>query len=410
MAADSADVVIIGAGIIGLCSALAIAKHSSLRVVVIEKGTAIGEGSTGASSAVCRARYTRDEMVVLAQEGIDAYRHWGDFLGLSDPSARLHAPGVLWIGSGDPLDKEIARLGCLGVRVECLDDGALAERFPAINPCPITPDLDTGAEHVCIGGGGHLLEVEGGYVDPMDALSDVLRAVRERGVEVRLRTEATAIAMSGGTVSAVGTTWGPIGCGAVVDAAGPWCDRIYAQAGLASPWTMAPTRIQIVHVDRPPGLVGELPVCADGPGGIYFRPQNRGQQIVIGSVLEQDEREAVNPDEFDRGVDDDFAAAKLHALQHRLPGLRELRGVRGYSGLYTINRDDVHPVIGATPLGGFFVANGFSGHGFKVAPAIGSLVAEAVLDARLTDERRMLHEFLAFDRRPIAVTSKSVLA
>jgi glycine/D-amino acid oxidase-like deaminating enzyme len=149
----------------------------------------------------------------------------------------------------------------------------------------------------------------------------------------------------------------------------------------------------------------------DVAGGIYFRTQNRGQQFVVGSVLEQDEREEIaDPDTFANFADDDFIRGKLHALQHRIPALQRLRGVRSYSGLYTMNRSDVHPIVGRTPLEGFLVANGFSGHGFKLAPAIGSLIAQALTGERSEFDTDVSARFLAFDREPIAVATKSVLA
>jgi glycine/D-amino acid oxidase-like deaminating enzyme len=84
--------------------------------------------------------------------------------------------------------------------------------------------------------------------------------------------------------------------------------------------------------------------------------------------------------------------------------------IRGYSGLYTINARDVHPVVGKTEIDGFYVANGCSGHGFKLAPAIGSLIAQAIVGVGGAFDTRVDPGFLAFDRTPIAIASKSVLA
>jgi glycine/D-amino acid oxidase-like deaminating enzyme len=167
----------------------------------------------------------------------------------------------------------------------------------------------------------------------------------------------------------------------------------------------------MLYRDRPPELPGEIPVTADLEGGIYFRTQNRGQQLIVGSVLEEDEQEAVsNPDDFDRDADEDFRHVKLHILHHRLPGLAAHGKVMGYSGLYTMNRDDVHPVVGATAVDGFWVANGLSGHGFKLAPAIGSMVAAALTGDRLATDTSIPIEFFAIDREPIRLESKNVLA
>ncbi|QGN55642.1 FAD-binding oxidoreductase [Novosphingobium sp. Gsoil 351] len=411
---ETADVVIAGAGIIGLCAALQIARRSTARVLVLEKGRGLGEGSTGASSAVCRAKYSRDETVILARDGIAAYRHWKEFLSLSDPLATLHELGVVWLSDGRAgwPQTEAERMRRLGVAAEAVDDSALAERYPALNPCAIAPDLETGETHSCGRGGHHLIETLGGYVDPVDALADLLRAVRQLGVEVRFNSKVTGVEKRNGAIHGIVLESGArIGCGALVTTNGPWCNDLFVAAGLHSKWPLVPTRIQVVHLDRPSSVKGEVPVCADPVGGIYFRPQNRGQQLLVGSVMEEDEQEEVaDPDHFDRGIDDDFLREKVHLLQHRVRGLDVIRGLRGYSGLYTTNPIDVHPVVGKTPIPGLYVANGFSGHGFKMAPAISSLIAQAVTGQRISGDTMVSPGYLAFDRTPIAVASRNVLA
>jgi len=411
---ETADIVIIGAGIIGLCTAMQISRRSKAKIVVLDKGLGPGEGSTGASSAVCRFKYTRPETVNLARDGIAAYQNWADFLDLAAPIAQYHRHGVLWFADGrrEWPAQEVARLAAHGIRAAVLDDQQLVERFPALNPCRKAPDFVTGAEHNCADGGLHLLELDGGYMDPMDALQDLVVALRARGVEVRFSAQVSGIGVEGGAVSSVALADGHrIDCGLLVNAAGPWCNDIFALAGLDCPWPLIPTRIQIVHVDRPSEVVGEIPVAVDPASGIYFRSQSRGQEIIVGSILEEDEKEAVSaPHDYSRLVDDAFAQAKLHALHHKIPALSYRGRVRGYSGLYTINAIDVHPVVGKTALGGFLVVNGCSGHGFKLAPAIGSLIAQAIIGKTDHFDTDVSPTFLAFDRPPIEIGSKSVLA
>ena len=167
----------------------------------------------------------------------------------------------------------------------------------------------------------------------------------------------------------------------------------------------------MLYRDRPPELRGDIPVTVDMEGGIYFRTQNRGQQLIVGSVLEQDERETVaDPDQFDRDADEDFRLVKLHILHHRLPDLPQRGKVLGSCGLYTVNRNDVHPLVGPTEIDGFWVANGFSGHGFKLAPAIGAMVANAITGSRLVTDTSIPMSFFSIDREPIQIESKSVLA
>ena len=412
--ADTADIVVIGAGIIGMSIAFQLARRTRARIVVVDKGLGPGEGSTGASSAVCRHRYTRTETMTLARDGIFAYRHWPEFLGLSDPLAQFHKHGVLWLSDGrsDWPDREAQRLQSLGIRAAVLDDVALGAQFPALSACIESPDVVSAEPHECRGGGAHLLELDGGYVDPVDALQDLIAAARAKGVEVRFRARVAGVAVAHGAAKGVALADGTsLACAHLVNAAGPWCNAVFALAGIPCPWPLQPTRIQMAVVDRASDAFGAIPVCADPAGGIYFRTQNRGQQIIVGSVREEDEQERVaDPDDFPTYADDDFVRTKLHLLQHRIPSQARLSGVRGYSGLYTMNRSDVHPVVGATPLEGFYVANGFSGHGFKLAPAIGSLIAQELTGQTIAFDTSVDRRFLAFDRSPIALPSKSVLA
>lgn len=407
---ESKDIIIVGAGIIGLSVAFQLSRRINARVLVLEKGAGLGEGSTGASSAVCRFRYSLDEMVELARDGIHAYQNWGDFLEITTPDARFHQSGVVWAGGDLGTTDEVARLKRLGVAATLLSDTDLAKLFPALSACTVPPNLLTGEPHDCRGDDGYLFENEGGYVEPTDALQDLLRAVRGRGVDVRFGARVTGVDTVSDRVTGVVLSDGSrYSCGFVVNASGPWCNQLLKAVGLDR-WPLIPTRIQIAQVDMPESLKGSMPVCADVAGGIYFRPQGQRKHIVVGSVMPDDERETADPDQFDRSADDEFIRSKLHALQHRVPSITELKGVRGYSGLYTMNLADVHPVVGETPVKGFYVANGCSGHGFKLAPAIGSLLAQAITAERVAGDTNVDGRFLSFDRKPISLAQQSVLA
>jgi len=408
------DVIIIGAGIIGLCTAWQLARRMRIRIAVLDKGAGVGEGSTGASSAVCRFRYSLDEMVYLACDGIGAYRKWRDFTGLADARAEFHGDGVLWMPGDDHrwARAEHLRMQRLGVRTQVLDDQALQERFPALSPCTQAPDMLSGQSHDCRGGGQHFLETDGGYMDPVDCCADLVDACRHRGVAVLFRQPVVAVLTASGAVSGVRLADGQsIFAPIVINAAGPWCNALTQELDLDLHWRLAPTRIQVLHLDRPGEVEGHIPATVDMGSGIYFRLQNKAQQIVVGSVLEEDERETVdNPDHFNRLPDDVFLQAKLHALHHRIPSLPYRGKVRGYCGLYTVNQLDVHPLVGETAIKGFYLANGFSGHGFKLAPAVGSLLAQMIAGSAADFDTRVRTNFFSIDRQPFTLEGKSVLA
>jgi glycine/D-amino acid oxidase-like deaminating enzyme len=132
---------------------------------------------------------------------------------------------------------------------------------------------------------------------------------------------------------------------------------------------------------------------------------------MVGSVIAEDEEEIIeDPDDFKRVPDAEYTQMKLAAFHHRIPSLEPRGQVTGIAGLYTINREDVHPIVGPTGIDGFWVANGFSGHGFKLAPAIGSMIAQAVSGEQTGIDTDVPMSFFAVDREPIDVDVKSVLA
>ncbi|MCZ6888501.1 MAG: FAD-dependent oxidoreductase [Gammaproteobacteria bacterium] len=276
----------------------------------------------------------------------------------------------------------------------------------------MAPDVATGVEHECQSGSACLLEPTGGFTDPVAAAEDLLRAARREGVDIRLNCEVLDVIQHAGHVTGLRLKGGEtIATATLINASGPWCNRLIQSSGISFQWTLVPTRIQVMYLTRHDDVRLPLPVVADMGGGIYFRPQNNNQQIVVGSVLEADEREVIDDmDHFDRDTDQDFRVAKLHALHHRLPALPYRGTVRGYAGLYTINSQDAHPIVGPTELDGFLLANGFSGHGFKLAPAIGSLLAQFVTGTSAAFDTDVPITFLAKDRQPLVVDSKTALA
>lgn len=409
----TADVVVVGAGIIGSSIAYQLGRHGVGSVTLLDKGIGPAEGSTGASSSICRCRYSNPEVVRLAFHGQEAYGNWSEFLGLASPRSGLQRPGVLWMmgEATEKVERDVAKLQGQGVAAEMLMPDDVASRFPSLSTCTAPFDLSGEVEHECSTDGAFLYENNGGYADPVGANQDLIEAARVAGVDVRFRSAVVDVMRSGSSVTGVALADGTkLSAGLVINASGPWCNQLNRMAGAEISWTLTPTRIQTIYREWPPEL-GPLPVGADTSTGIYFRPESGGQQVLVGSVLPEDEEEAVDdPDDFKRSLDVEFTQMKLAALHHRVPGLEPRGDVSGVVGLYTINREDVHPIVGPTGVENFWVANGFSGHGFKLAPAVGSMVAQAVSGSRTAMDTDVPVEFFAYDREPIGVEVKSVLA
>ncbi|TDI57174.1 MAG: FAD-binding oxidoreductase [Acidobacteria bacterium] len=408
----TADVVVVGAGIIGSSIAYQLSRHG-VGVIAVDKGEGPAEGSTGASSSICRCRYTHPEVVRLAFHGQEALGNWSEFTGLAETRSDLHRVGVIWMmgETRKKVEGDAAQLLSQGVEAEVLGPDDVARLFPAVSNCAEPFDLTGEVEHVCRPGEAFLYEPRGGYADPVGANQDLIEATRARKGNVRFRSQVVDVLREGERVTGVKLADGTsISAGLVINAAGPWCNILNSMAGADMRWTLTPTRIQTVY--RPwPEKLGPLPVGIDATMGMYFRPESAGQQIMVGSVTAEDEQEIIaDPDNFKRVPDADFTQMKLAAFHHRIPSLEPRGQVTGIAGLYTINREDVHPILGPSGVDGFWVANGFSGHGFKLAPAIGSMVAQAISGERTDFDTDVPLDFFSAEREPIDVSVKSVLA
>ena len=413
MARETADIVIVGGGIIGLSIAHQVGRRSGTRIVVLEKGAGLGEGSTGSSASITRQRYTQSASIGISRDANRVFANWAEFTGLSRPVAALRPIGVLWImpTSRAAAAAEAIRLLAEGVDVVALSAADMRDRFPALSTCSKPFDLTGEEPHDCTEGDGFLLERGSGYFDATDALEDLAEAVRIAGVDVRFRSEVASVLSTGSRTIGVTTADGTeIHAGTVINAAGPWCNRINRFAGLDLAWDLVPTRIQVIYRDLPPQVPRPLPVVLDVSSGTYFRPESGDQQLLMGSTLEEDEREVVDPDDYNARADRTFIDTKIHAFHHRVPSLPHRGTLDGMAGMYTINRQDVHPVIGPTPVDGFVIANGFSGHGFKEAPMVGSMLAQWLTGERASFDTDVPMAFYSIDRDPISTADKNVLA
>ena len=166
--------------------------------------------------------------------------------------------------------------------------------------------------------------------------------------------------------------------------------------------TIRPTRVHIAIRDRPAEVVGEIPVFVSAADQIYGRPEGNGGQFIVGSIAPQDESEPVDdPDNFDTDASLEFRERMMHKLHHRF-AMKSRGSVRGYAALYTVNTDDWHPIVDAIGPDGYFVANGFSGHGFKLGPSVGAMIGRMMTGVELPDDPPVDARYFAADRKPIS--------
>lgn len=427
------DAVIIGGGVIGVSTAYQLARRGLRRVAILEKGPHVGSGSTGQSSAVVRQRYANVEVMQLANWSLRMFHQWCDRLELKEDGSGFSPVGVVWLpgtkdDSGADVAESFARIGAKGGMVPTAE---LAPRYPAMNLCRRPLDLAAalqGEEHECEVPAEMFWEADGGYANPQGTTEDLLAAGKNLGVELHTRhqvvdievtagdtfTVRCAVGGSGGNESGGGSSGGKsnigeFSCQRLLNAAGPWCNGINDLMGVTLPMTMRPTRVQMAVRDRPADVVGELPVFISTGDLVYGRPEAGGSQLLIGSVSPEDEQEAVDdPDHYDTEASAEFRERMMHKLHHRFE--MKSRGiVHGYAALYTVNTGDWHPIVDAVGPQGYFVANGFSGHGFKLGPSMGAMIARMMTGLEMEDDPAVDVGYFAADRTPIA-SSGGVLA
>jgi glycine/D-amino acid oxidase-like deaminating enzyme len=189
-------------------------------------------------------------------------------------------------------------------------------------------------------------------------------------------TSVTGLIRAGGAVKGVRTSAGDIAAGAVVNAAGPWAHTVAQWAGLDVSLTV--TREEEVILDMrdaggPPRLV-----VSDGCRATYYRPV-RPSQTLVGRGFPKDYQE-VDPDHFKESADSEFIQDVTARVTARFPSFEQAQVIRAYTGLYDVSRD-WHPILGKVDgVEGLYMCFGFSGHGFKIAPAVGELMAQEILD------------------------------
>ncbi len=407
-----ADLVIVGAGVIGAATAYQVARRSDMRVVVLEKGPGPALGSSGDSMAVSRCRYTVPAVVRLARHGQEAYRNWPDFTGIAEPRNRYTKLGGLWVfdRTDDQLDDEYRRLADNGVAVSILTADEVTERWPCINACVAPIDLAGDADHRCRPASRYLYEDDAGFMDPAGATHDLVDAARREGVEVRFRAQVTGLVRNGGAVRGVELADGSVITAPVVlNAGGPWCNLLNRPVDAARRWTLTPTRIQLVHRTWP-NDAPRIPIVFDEATSGGFRLEAGGESVVLlVPEVPAFARPVDDPDHFRRTPDDDAVQATMAGFEHRVVGIDHRGRVTGTSGLYTINQQDTHPVLGPSEVDGFWVANGFSGHGFKLAPMVGAMLAEALTGASASYDTDVDIGVFSVEREPLA-TSGNVFA
>ncbi len=352
------DVIIIGAGIMGCSTAFTLAQRG-LKVAVLEKET-VGAGGTGKSSAIIRQHYSNELTVKMALHSLHVFQNFKERVGGECGFTRAGFVAVVAAKDHEGLEANVKLQRSVGIKTELLSPEALLKLMPGL----LTADLVSAA-----------YEPESGYADPYLTVNGYANAARHLGAKIFLNTTVTGIRFSGGKVQGVDTTKEQFDAPLALNCAGPWGAQVAKMANLDIPARSC--RVQVATFRRPAGYEAPHPVVADFIRATYFRPET-GNLTLVGMIDPAEAEAVVDPDNYKEQVDSDFVLEAGEPLVHRYPPMERSQSTGGYASLYSIT-PDWHPIIDELPAGsGFFTSVGFSGHGFKLGPAIGLLNADMI--------------------------------
>ena len=359
---EIADVVVVGGGVEGASIAFQLAKRRVGRVVLVERD-GIATGATGRSSAIVRMHYTHEALARMALHALGVFQRFRELVG---GESGFRNTGALILASerdAEALRANVAMHQRVGIESRVLEPAEIAE---------VEPRLDA------MGVGAAAWEPRSGYAEPVGTASGFAAAAREHGAELRLGTTVGAVLADGGRVSRVETSRGPIETRAVVVAAGFRSRDLLAPLGWELP--LEPVRHSIAILERSADFGQPHPVILDYANGGYYRPEGETLSLVGSSA--SNEGRVDNKVEHDATAD--LGELELHVgrFYQRFPTQSAATLRRSYTGVYDCT-PDLQPMLGPVPgVEGLHLACGFSGHGFKLSPAIGELLADSVLGQR----------------------------
>ena len=326
----TADVVIVGAGTTGLSIAFHLAIAGPRNVVVLERRF-IGAGGTGRSVGIIRQLYPTRETTAMVMRSLAVYRDFDAVVGGASGYVRCGALIGVSPEMRAPLEQTMSLQRSLGVRAELLAPSDVAR---------IEPRIDTSRL------GAVLHEPDSGYADPSGVAAAYAAAARRRGVTVEQDTEVISVGVAGGRVTGVEL---PIVIG----------------------------RHPVFVIERDASFGAPHPVFLDLAGGSYVRPESGGLTLT-GSLTDDETGHPMDPERLGAEVGLEEAADVLERTGRALPRLADARYRGGWVGAFDITPDWM-PILDESPVRGFWIAAGMSGHGFKLAPAVGEMMADLII-------------------------------
>ena len=355
----TADVVIVGGGVVGASAAYHLASTGAGRVLLLDREDRLGAGSTGACAGGFRTQFSSEVNIRLSQASVPMITRFTGEHGLPLDIAQH---GYLFLVRDEGLWEEFVSANelqrSLGVEAELITADDAAKLEPGISI-----DGVVGASY----------GPEDGIADPSGLTEGYATLARRIGAEILLGTEVRRVMVGGGRTRGVETRGETIDAPVVVNAAGPWAGEVTATAGIELPLDPIPRHVLVTGAFS--GVPERRTLVIDAVSSFYFHREGAG---VLMGMRSPNERPT-----FETKVDEGFIAEELLPKAVEVfPPLEEAAVEHSWVGLYEMTPDR-HPIIGAAPgVAGFYLANGFSGHGFQHAPVVGKLLAELIVEGR----------------------------
>jgi glycine/D-amino acid oxidase-like deaminating enzyme len=362
----SPDVVIVGGGLEGTAAAWRLAQRGITNIEVLERHT-VGSGGTGKSSGVVRCHYGIPSLAAMANKALDVFEDATDLLGQDVGFRQI---GYI-VGVGEP--------NVAAMRASLADQrrvGVTTQEIGIDEVAGLWPKAYLG-DFAAFG-----YEVRGGYGDAYSLAQAFSATARRAGVRIRQHAEVAEITATPGRDRVTGVRLASgevIATETVVVAAGSWSVALLNPLGIDLPIAVHLEQIVLVN----PGTdLGPVPVFSDLVSLQYVRPEPSGEILFGNSDLAV--LHPADPDNYPNRADPDFLELAAGKLAHRFPGLDEAGISTTYAGCYDVT-PDWNPVISRSAVAGLVIAAGFSGHGFKIAPSVGELIADLVVDGTSRD-------------------------
>ena len=357
----TADVVIIGGGVTGTSTAFHLTERGVRDVIVVDKSF-VASGGTGKSSACVRQHYSTPETCRMIRYALDCFQRFEEVTG--GYSCGFRRTGYL-LGVDDkmrkPMEASVGLQRSVGIETRLVSPQEMQDIEPRLH----IEDLVAGC-----------YEPDSGYCNPAETAQGFARAARERGVRILEEAEVLSVLTDGDRVTGVNTTRGPIHARRVVNAAGLWGAPVGRMIGVDIPITVCRHKISIVS--WPEQARRPHPMVYDFVTNIYTRPE-LSEHILVGGLDAEESHDIADPDHYKEGVSLDESTDALSRVGHRFPALADGHIARGYAGCFDVT-PDWHPIMDQVGPEGSYVAVGFSGHGFKLSPAVGHMMAALVTE------------------------------